>query len=301
MEELRAICVGTNFSPESEAAVQSAVNLARSFGATLNVVTVIEPPPLYQRILSPVQSKLVPLENLAANARQRLTELTSEPSFKGVSTTCEARTGAPYVEIITAARACRAGLLVVGAKHRGAVERLLLGHTTERVLQKASMPVLVAKKALPATPKVLLSPTDFSPSSRPAVLRAVELARRWEARLVLLHVVEPIAQTYVWPAEPAAVELFLVEPEDLKPEWENFLSGMELDGVRWEQRTLQGYAASTITATASEVGADLIVMGTHGRSGLMHALLGSIAERVAREAPCGVWSVHPKDFSFALP
>jgi nucleotide-binding universal stress UspA family protein len=76
---------------------------------------------------------------------------------------------------------------------------------------------------------------------------------------------------------------------------------VELSDVNFERRTLQGSAAALIKSTAEELDAGLIVMGTHGRSGIVHVLLGSVAEQVTREAECSVLTVRPKDFQFSLP
>jgi universal stress protein E len=301
MGKLETICVGIDFSPTSETALRTAANLARFYGSRLWIVTVVEPPALYQRVINPIQSSLVPTDELAARARGRLADLAATGAADGVKVTTEVRVGTPFVELIGASRGSSADLLVVGACRHGEVERLLLPSTAERVQRKAPMPVLLVKADLPPRPRIVLAPTDFSRASLPALKMATDLARSWDARLILLHVIEPIAQAYVWPADPAAVDLFLAEPEDLQPEWRSFLAPLDLTGVRSEQQTVKGYAKTTIVATARQSSADLIVMGTHGRTGLMHILLGSVAERTSREAPCSVLSVRPEDFEFRSP
>ena len=301
MLKLEVICVGVDFSPWSETALRTAVNLARFFGSRLRIVTVVEPPAIYRRVINPIQSSLVSTEELAAKARRRLADLAATPSVDGVMVTTEVRVGTPFVELIGGARTGAADLLAVGTCHHGEVERLLLSSTAERIQRKAPMPVLLVKADLPSPPRVVLAPTDFSPASLPALKLAVDLTRSWGARLILLHVIEPIAQTYVWPADPAAVQLFLAEPEDLQSEWRGFLAPLDLTGIQCEQQTVKGYATTTIVETARRSSADLIVMGTHGRTGLMHILLGSVAERTSHEAPCSVLSVRPEDFEFRLP
>lgn len=301
MRKLETICVGVDFSPSSETALRAAANLARSFGSRLRIVTVVEPPALYRRVINPIQSSLVPTEELAAKARARLADVVATPAVDGVMVTTEVRVGTPFVELIGAARTGAADLLAVGACRHGEIERLLRPSTAERAQRKAPMPVLLVKADLPSRPRVVLVPTDFSPASLPALKLAIDLARSWDARLILLHVIEPIAQTYVWPVDPATVQLFLAEPEDLQPEWRNFLAPLDLAGIQSEQQTLKGYATTTIVETARRSSAELIIMGTHGRTGLMHILLGSVAERTSREASCSVLSVRPEDFEFRLP
>ncbi len=300
MVDVGTVCVGTNFSPESEAALQSAASMARAFGAKVAIVTVVEPVRLYQRILTAGESRFIPTDQLAARAAERLQQTVTAPPFSGLAVDYQVHVGVPFADLIAAARMCHADLLVVGTRRRSEIEHLFLGSTAERVLRKSPMLVLVAKAALTA-PQVILAPTDFSDASRPAVEYAADLARRWAARLVMLHVIEPITETYVWPGEPATAELFVAEPEELEPEWQSLLEAVNLGDVRHEHRTVKGYAVPSIAAAAREMGVDLIVMGTHGRTGLMHALLGSVAERVVREADCPVLTVHPKEFRSAMP
>jgi len=71
--------------------------------------------------------------------------------------------------------------------------------------------------------------------------------------------------------------------------------------VPWEQHTVEGRAATMLVRQAEESQADLIVIGTHGRSGLAHLLLGSVAEEVVGTAPCPVLTIRPDAFQFELP
>jgi nucleotide-binding universal stress UspA family protein len=295
MHRLSRICVGFHFTPQSEVALRSAATLARSFGAAIDVMTVVEPAPLYRRVLPRSQSRLVSVDDLVARCRERLDDATGAAALEGLSVNRHVRVGRPFAEIITCCREVQAELLVVGTHAASSKEHMTLGSTVERVLRKAPVPVLVVKKELSSSPSLLLSPTDFSSAARPAVVEAAALARRWGARLVLLHAVEPIAEAYVWPVESGTVALYLAEPEELDPEWDAFVASLDLSGIVWERKTVRGYATPTITDTAAQLGADIIVMGTHGRSGLAHVLLGSVAERVARETSCSILTVRPQE------
>jgi universal stress protein E len=300
MADIHTICVGVDDSPQPDVLLGAAERLAVTFGARVWLITVVEPVRLYQRILNPVQSHLRPTEEVAAKAAERLEELVAQPRFRDVSIDYQVQVGVPFADLIIAARNVHADLLVLGTNRHAGVERFLLGNTCERLLRKSPIPVLIVKRAL-VSPRLILAPTDFSEASLPALRRAAALARVWKARLLLLHVIEPLTQAYVWPGQAAPVDLFLAEPEDLEPEWIALAEKLDLAGLEVEHRAVKGYAASSIVRAAADAVADLVVMGTHGRSGLMHILLGSVAERVAREAPCSTLTVRPEEFSFRLP
>lgn len=126
--------------------------------------------------------------------------------------------------------------------------------------------------------KKILCPIDFSPQSGAAMDYAVALARDTGAELMLLHVAEPaIALGEAVPQMPDTAECrrelaaVIVDPE-----------------IRVDRRVVVGYAAEQILASASQRPVDLIVMGTHGRTGFSHLLMGSVAECVVRKASCPV-------------
>jgi nucleotide-binding universal stress UspA family protein len=297
MQNLQRVCVGTNFSPEADLAVQSAVTLARVTGAHLDLVHVVHRPALYERVL---HRHATGDGELAARAVEHMRQSTSGPAFAGLAVDHHVRVGTPFAELIACCRELGGGLLVVGARKRSGLTDFLLGSTAERVLRKAEVPVLLARRALAETPACILAPTDFSDASRAALDEAVALARRWHARLVLLHVIEPIVQAYAWATDLAGGEIYVIEPEELQPEWDALIKALDLNGVRWEQQTIKGEVSTTVAAAGQSLKADLIVMGTHGRTGLTHALLGSVAEGVARIADTIVLTVRAGSTTFAL-
>jgi len=140
--------------------------------------------------------------------------------------------------------------------------------------------------------RTVLHATDFSDSARPAFELACALARDYRAALVVVHVVPPsrafapdgIAMPF--PVEEpyeAHVRLARLQPAD--------------PSVQTEHRVLEGDPAEQILRIAQDANADVIVMGTHGTSGLTRLLVGSVAESVMRQAPCPVLTVR---FPFRL-
>lgn len=300
MRKLDRLCIGVNFSDASEVAIAAGGVLARSSGAHVDLLAVVEPPPFYARIITPVQASLGDVDRAVAEARTKLEAVSSR--FAAHTVSCEVRVGSPFAELIACCREHGDDLLIVGTPgEHGGLERLVLGHTVERVLRNSPVPVLAVRTPLGERPEVILAPTDFSPVSKPALEEAVVLARQWGSRLVLLHVIEPVTQLYGWGADLVGGEVYLLEPEAIEPEWKAVLGDLDLSNVRWEQRTEQGVAATSISRAAAEYKADLIVIATHGRTALSHALLGGVAEAVLRTAPCSVLSVRPEAMIFELP
>jgi universal stress protein A len=138
----------------------------------------------------------------------------------------------------------------------------------------------------------ILVPVDFSRHSERAVHVAAELARRYEGSLDIVHVYDPIA----YPLPDGYVMFTRQQLDELFAEFDRRLAAMKqlatAAGIsRVETHLRQGSCAADICEFAGHGAFDLIVMGTHGRSGLSHFLLGSVAERVLRSAPCPVLTV----------
>lgn len=138
----------------------------------------------------------------------------------------------------------------------------------------------------------ILAPIDFAPHSAEAVQRAVDLATRYDAELLLLYVYEP--------ADYPLPEGFVVYTPDqlgrmtteIQKRLEAARKEVEAQGAqRVSVRLTQGSPAQAILDIARDEGYDLIVMGTHGRTGVGRWVMGSVAEKVVRAAPCPVLTV----------
>lgn len=137
--------------------------------------------------------------------------------------------------------------------------------------------------------RTILVPTDFSAGALVAVEYALALANRTGADVVLLHVMEPTVYSvdfaFTYPDIEAEVRRGAIES------LRQLSEGARVRGVRAEHVLVAGTPFVEIGKVAADRKADLIVMGTHGRTGLAHAVLGSTAERVVRFAPCPVLTV----------
>lgn len=143
--------------------------------------------------------------------------------------------------------------------------------------------------------KKVLVPVDFSTDSLRAAEYAKNFAAPFGAQLVLLHVIEPIY--YASPADmyAASPNLALLIEEQRKAaqaQLEQLAQKLSGQGAKVQTLLKSGSPAQVIADTAKRIKADLIVMATHGRTGLAHVLLGSVAERVVRLATCPVLTVR---------
>lgn len=151
--------------------------------------------------------------------------------------------------------------------------------------------------------KKVLVPTDFSEFSQRAMRYGCEVAKRFEAELHVLNVVE---DTYPLVPEPGmmlptAAHYLQELTESSKKSIEKFPQADWAGGLTITRKVVTGAPFLEIIRYAREQNVDLIVIGTHGRSGLVHALMGSVAEKVVRKSPCPVLTVRPEGHDFVMP
>jgi nucleotide-binding universal stress UspA family protein len=146
-------------------------------------------------------------------------------------------------------------------------------------------------------PKVILVPTDFSDPSNEALAYAKDLAETFNASIHLLHVVEnPLAQPWALETYDMSLDAVLADFKAYgQQQLEKTMPAPDRKKYNAELAIGVGSPFSEIRDYANAHHVDLIVMGTHGRGGLAHAMLGSVAERVVRYAPCPVLTIRQGD------
>jgi nucleotide-binding universal stress UspA family protein len=144
--------------------------------------------------------------------------------------------------------------------------------------------------------KTILHPTDFSEHSAYAFRLACSLARDHSARVLVLHVVKTLGAEII-PYGDAQRQL---QPEGYRKALSDDLRRLQSPdpAVAVEHRLAEGDAAAEILRLAAETACDMIVLGTHGRTGMERLLMGSVAEQIVRKAPCPVLTVKaPQSFT----
>lgn len=148
----------------------------------------------------------------------------------------------------------------------------------------------------------ILVPTDFSEPSRYAKRYALSLAQQYGASIHLLHVIQDVLPVLADAETPMAPAVYLADVEQTAREYLRAEVPPELaDKLRFELVVRRGTPFLEIVRYARQAGVDLIVMATHGRTGLAHMLMGSVAEKVVRKAPCPVLTIRPPDQKFTMP
>jgi nucleotide-binding universal stress UspA family protein len=150
--------------------------------------------------------------------------------------------------------------------------------------------------------KTILFPTDYSNGARAAMDHAISLAKDYQAKLILLYVIQDIsiAEWYI-PSSISAGELIEDMQKSAWQEMDKWFAEVSKQVNDVEKMVVRGVPFVEIIQTAKERNADLIVIGTHGRTGIDHMLFGSTAEKVVRKAACPVLTVRIAGKEFKMP
>jgi nucleotide-binding universal stress UspA family protein len=284
------ILVPTDFSRASDAALAHGRMLAGSAGATVHLLHIVDNAFLAAVLADPRDYESAAYEKL----QQRL----PDESLGGILAV--ERSEAPADTITRYARAHNIDLIVMGTHGRGRVAHLLLGSVAEKVARTAPCPVLTMRES-PRTPggrrPRMLVPTDFSPCADAALGYAKRMAAKMRGSVCLLHVIEHPAAGVTFGSElgaPESLEARHDQTENARIELGRRLLDDGRSRIVATADIVLGASAAMISAYAADHVFDMIVMGTHGRSGIAHLLMGSIAESVIRTAPCPVLTVKSR-------
>jgi len=299
MKKLRLahILVPIDFSPLSDGAIKTALQLARPFAATIHLVHVREYHHLFE-YMAPRDSTPVSVATFLDQASRRLAEDLKKLAhrYEISPAHCYIQEGAPiFNEIGKVARAVKADLIVMPSHGRTGLKHLFLGSTAERVAQHSPCPVFVLRKMIRKIDKLLV-PVDFSECALAGLQYAIQVADQFAARIFVLHVAE-VNDPY--PADALAVYDFSALEESAHHsavrQMQVFVRRAQFGSVKFETAVKVGPPVAEICSFAEKQNIDLIITATHGRTGLPHVFMGSTAEQVMRHASRSVLIVpsHP--------
>ena len=293
-EPLRSVLVATDFSPTAKAGVDWAIEIAREHGARIRLVHGLL---LANRMTDYVPAPPDFTEALQAAAAARLEEVCDRVRGAGLEVSSDLRLGLPSQAILEAVKEDEADLLVIGTRGLTGVSHLLLGSTAERVVQHSTCPVLSVHPGdheQHRRIRTILVPTDFSRDAEEATAAAMRLLGGdiEGARGGLLNASHLPFEYTAYGTIPTSVASTRDVEGAAQEKLAEIAAQLSEGGLTVETRAIEGYPPEVIVDEAESVNADLIAMGTHGRTGLAHLFLGSTAERVVQNAACPVLTVR---------
>ena len=296
---IKRVLFATDFSACADRAMGYALALAGAWKAELCVMTVLE---LYPGMDPEYTVNKMYLDHLRSEANRQLATVEARAKAAGQPVTTRIETGIPSQAVQTVAEGIRADLLVVGTHGRTGLDHVLIGSTAERVVRMAPCPVLAVKAgkngatgaAATSAIKRIVVPIDLSTCSLDALEYAVQFAKPLGATITILHAMEPVAYGLDFSLSHAKE---WKEHRDYLEKRLSILSAcLTAHGIQADHVLKPGLPADSIASYVTQQGFDLMIMGTHGRRGISHVLVGSIAGAMLRHAPCPVLTVRQFNF-----
>ena len=295
---LGSILITTDFSAGARVGLDRAARLPLRPDARIALLHVL-----------PEEDDLPTAERLVAGARRRLEKTRSSAARmlegegkEDCDVLVSVAHGKPFVEIIRQARAGKADLIVVGRHGERTFREMLIGSTVERVIRKGDVSVLVVNRASQEKYRRPLVAVDMSESSRLALELALRICDPADGTIDVVHVVSlpSPARNIEVALVPDIIVRRLEEEQSARTKLSEFLHSVDATG-RWNIVLKSGDPREVILEEARSRRSDLIVMGTKGRTGLAHVLVGSIAEGVLRAASTDVLVARLPRADFHLP
>jgi nucleotide-binding universal stress UspA family protein len=304
---LRRILVATDFSEPAGAALKLAVCLAERTGAEIIVVHAIA------HVASAVAGtsfefhwRIPPAEiakaerQLRRQAQEQLDEHVAPFLWLPRKPRTEVAVGVPFVEIIRLAQKRGCDLVMAGTRGLSGVKRFLVGSTAERLVRKCPCPVWIVHSEHERPPRSILAAVDFSEVSGKSLKLAAHLASLFDGSLSVLHVVSsPTEDTPRLPEASARMDLRLqrrLVRRALAQRLSEFVRAHVPEGRAVDERLSVGTPWQRIEMAARRVQADLLVLGSVGRTGIPGFFIGNTAEKVLRHCDRSILAVKPDGF-----
>ena len=280
---MKKILCATDLSSRADLAVDRAADLAAEFGAELCLLHVVDEDQPRDIVEVEVQRARAVLESRGATMRLPI------PNVQ-----CEIAVGSVFEGIVKMAQTWNADLLVLGAHRRRILRDVVVGTTIERVMRTGQHPVLMVNAATRVRYGSVLLALDASDASARAVRAAQSLGLLDNARVFVVHAFEPLYKGMLgWTGvrEDTITKYSAIWEREAGEEIRHFLSQLGLNGAAAHVVLKEEPPFSAIKGAVDLLRPHLLVVGTHGRTGLARALLGSVAERVLSEIECDILAV----------
>jgi nucleotide-binding universal stress UspA family protein len=267
---LERLLVATDGSEQSEGAVRETINLAKVCSSKIYAISIIE---ANAELMASAPGVF---EKYEKQVRQHLEAVKARASKENIDCEIIIHEGEePFRHIVDEAAAKKAEMILMGRYGRTGLDRLLMGSVTAKTIGHSPCKVMVVPGAARVSYKKILAATDGSKYSEAAAVEAISIAKRCGGELIALSV--------------AARDANLGAAKDSA---ERVKQIAEKEGIKVEGLALSGIPYEVIVDTAGRKGADLIVVGSHGRTGVKRLLMGSVTERVIGHSKSAVLVVR---------
>ena len=279
------ILLSTDGSEYSDGAIREAIKLAKKCSSRLSVLSVIETNPELETIAPQVTEKA------GKKAREHLEAVQTRAKKDGVDCELIIREGEdPYTYVVDEAAKNKSTMIVLGRRGRTGLRRLMMGSVTARVIGHAPCTVLVVPKAAEFECRHILVATDGSKYGDAAAAEAIGMAKQLGSRLTVLSVVHSESMSPM-DIVSSQMQRDLIAEKEMKEAEQNVKKVKEAAlkaGIKTDGLIMGGKPSEAIIQTAKDKRADLIVLGSHGKTGVEKLLTGSVAERVIVLSSCPV-------------
>lgn len=279
------IVVGVDFTEQAEAALQLAAQLAVKRQARLSVLHVIDDQLARYWDALPLSPTDIE-EKLLSETKQKIeTQLQQAAALSSVSYEAHVFFGRPVQTLAEYCDKEHADLLVTGQRGAGILEKLLLGSTAERLLRQAELPLLTVHPSTKAPLRTVVAAVDCTAHATAALSAAIKLCHTENIELAILYVCEDFLD---------GMEPDEAQKEQAKQALLEYLDQPALQAlqqIRYQTHVAFGVPYGELLSFTKEIGADVLVMGHAGRTGMMGFLLGNTAETIASDLSCSLLTV----------
>jgi universal stress protein E len=294
------ILVATDFSPSAQAAMKQAIWLARLCPARIILMHVLRDSSRYIQSNS-VLDVLMEQHGIDSHTRRacdaKMRQAIVDFQATDLDTSLATVLGEPIVELTHAVQAEDVQLVVAGTRGLAAWEQFFVGSTAKRLIRKCPAAVWIVKADHVGPPRSVLAATDFSESSRRAVLHGLWIAEKSGAEFHLLHVVDSgdvPDDAGLRVSDGGSVAQAIQQESERR--FDEFAKALDTDPTRMKKHLVWGTPWHEIQRATKRLNVDLVALGTVGRSGIKGMLLGNTADRVLDTCDCSILTVKPEDF-----
>jgi len=286
MKLLEKLLLPTDFSEASQDAMETAIYVAKRFKSRITLLHVIPD----------LKTPMLAMDMVKTNVVNELNKIEKRLASDGIKVEKKVVVqGVPSVDIISEADRIETNVIILGSGGKEVDEEPVPGLTAERVMRRSKIPVWIARRGSGPPYQRILCTVDLSASSTRALKNAIHLARRFEAELTVLYVIQTIPSFYLSLSKKVAEREAAKQAEAKREQFTRFLKDFDFHQVQWRAEVKQGDADKEILAAVRHLNSDLLIMGSAGLGSNPRIQLGRVTEKVMRRLPCSLVTVKAQD------